>query len=110
MLLRERRALLGRRATRRFSTRLDDAPAITASGVRRSCEIEASSALRTPSVSASMLARSARSASCARSSASAICAAKVSSRWNCSGSSTRRGLAGSTASTPSTAWVPLSGR
>ena len=37
-----------------LSARLDEAPAITASGVRRSCEIEASSVLRMRSVSASI--------------------------------------------------------
>ena len=36
------------------SARLEEAPHITASGVRRSCEIEASSALRMRSVSASI--------------------------------------------------------
>ena len=92
------------------STRLDEAPEITASGVRRSCEIEASRAFLRPSVSASTWARCACSARSARSSAIAIWPAKVSSRWNCSGRSTRRTFAGSTASTPSTACEPFKGR
>ena len=71
-------------------------PAMVASGVRRSCEIEASSALRIASVSARTSAAWAWAAKSARSSASPICAAKVSSSRNCSGSVTRRGLRGST--------------
>ena len=56
------------------------APVMTASGVRRSCEIEASRVLRSDSVSAETRADSAASARCARSIASAIWPANVSSR------------------------------
>jgi hypothetical protein len=73
----------------------------TAKGVRRSWEMEASKVLRRLSRSASRRAVSAVSASCARSSARPIWLANVSSRCRCSGKSTRRGLEGSTANTPS---------
>ena len=86
------------------------APVMTASGVRRSCEIEASKVFRRLSVSAETRACSAFSASCERSIASAICPAKVSSRCRCSGSSSRRLCVGRTASTPSVLRIPVSGR
>ncbi len=92
------------------SARALPAPAITASGVRRSCEIEASRVLRRLSFSEARLAASASSARRARSSASPVCPAKVSSRCRCSGRSTRRALAGSTANTPRRRLSSPSGR
>ena len=77
------------------------APAITASGVRRSCEIDASSVLRRLSLSAATRAPSAAPRAARARARAPIWPAKVSSRWSCSGSSTRRRLCGSTASTPS---------
>ncbi len=89
-----------RRDWRRAAPSVLPAPAITASGVRRSWEMDASSVLRSVSRSAARLDASATSARRARSRASPICPAKVPSRWLCSGSSTRRTLFASTASTP----------
>ena len=59
--------------------RLVAEPRIEASGVRKSCEIEASSVLRTRSVSAALRAATISRASEARSSAAAVCSASVSS-------------------------------
>ena len=96
--LRERLRASPRRGSRRAPRACCAAPAMTASGVRRSCEIDASSVLRRLSVSAATRAVSACARRAARAPARApICPAKVSSRCSCSGSSTRRRLSGSTA-------------
>src|SRR6202790_3160321 len=84
--------------------------AMVASGVRRSCEIDASRALRIASVSARTSAAWAWAAKSARSNASPIWAANVSSKRNCSGRVTRRGFSGSNASTPNARSPPASGR
>ena len=92
------------------SSRLDEAPTIEASGVRRSCEIAASRALRSRSDSAESSLALAAAPSCARSSASAIWLAKVSSSRCCSGTNRRRGFAGRIAATPISVRLPGSGR
>ncbi len=71
-----------RRAHRDRSSRLVAEPRIEASGVRRSCEIEVSSAERSRSVSA---ASRARSTSCAR-----LMRSIASAAWSASASSSRR--------------------
>ena len=65
------------------------APVTTASGVRRSCETELRSELRSCSVSARSRARRASSASCVRSSAEPMRPANVSSSCRSSGSARR---------------------
>ena len=83
-----------------LSASVEDAPTMAASGVRSSCEIAASRALRTDSVSAASRAARAASARRTRCSATATWLAKLCSRRRCSGTKTRRALAGSSAITP----------
>ena len=67
--------------------RLVAEPRIDDSGVRKSCEIEAKSVLRTRSVSVAVLALTMSRASEARSSAAAVCSTSVSSKARASESS-----------------------
>ncbi len=68
------------------SSRLVADPRMEASGVRKSCEIEANSVLRTRSASAALRTDTISRASEARSNAAAVCSASVSSSARASGS------------------------
>ena len=89
------------------SSRLAEAPTIDASGVRRSCEMAASSALRSRSVSAAQLALPAPRRRAARARARARSGSRTSRAAAAApGRTRRRGLAGRIASTPTGAWLP----
>ena len=85
------------------------APVIAASGVRRSCDTELSSVLRSRSPSAATRARSASAASCARSSGAAIRRTSALTTSRCSGASGRAAAGSSSASTPSRERLPSIG-
>ena len=86
--------------------RLVAAPRIEDSGVRKSCETEASSVLRTRSVSVAVFALTISRASEARSSAAAVCSTSVSSKARASESSGGASFSLATPTTPSV-FVPM---
>ena len=85
-------------------------PVITASGVRRSCDTELSSAFCSRSASARSRASSACSARRSRSKASASWLANASTRWTCCGGSFARSAGAAMPRTPTAPRAAASGK